>query len=276
MSGRGRGRGRGGGSGSRAILQKAAKEAGIDLKKSKTVDDITNPKLFPDFEWHSSGRRLSEGLSQRSGAPGPGSATVPKTAVPMPATSSSTSSASGRGGGTKNWSGVTSALISSSREISQQLQASPFFVLPRIEPDVVRYGKRPRPLEADALLVEYIGKNVARSPYFPSELLQDGDSADNNASRNSIKPGTSKRRKSLEELAAEETAHERTKNSGGAAPNATTSTTTGGEDADQLANFGDVEQEHEEEEGDVDYTQNYYASEEDSDVGDIGGEEAVF
>ena len=272
MSGRGRGRGRGGGSGSRAILQQAAKEAGIDLKKSKTVDDITNPKLFPDFEWHSSGRRLTEGLSQVSGATGPGSTTVANTVVPMPATSST----SGGGGGTKNWAGVTSALISSSREIPQQLQASPFFVLPRIEPDVVRYGKRPRPLEADALLVEYIGKQVARTPYFPSELLQNGDSADNNASCNSIKPGASKRRKSLEELAAEETAHERTKNSGGAAPNATTSTTTGGEDADQLTNFGDVEQEHDEEEGDVDYTQNYYASEEDSDVGDIGGEEAVF
>mmetsp|Transcript_47556 Transcript_47556/g.115865 ORF Transcript_47556/g.115865 Transcript_47556/m.115865 type:complete len:275 (-) Transcript_47556:391-1215(-) len=274
MSGRGRGRGRGGGSGSRAILQQAAKEAGVDLKKSKTVDDITNPKLFPDFEWHSSGRRLTEGLPQVNGPTGSGSTTVTKAVVPMLATSSAQSS-SGGGGGTRSWAGVTAALISSSREIPQQFQASPFFVLPRIEPDVVRYGKRPRPLEADALLVEYIGNNVARSPYFPSELLQNGDSADNDGSKSSIKPGRSKRRKSLDELAAEETAHEKTKNSGGAAPNTTISTTTGGEDADQLANFGDVEQEHEEE-GDVDYTQNYYASEEDSDVGDIGGEEAVF
>ena len=61
------------------------------------------------------------------------------------------------------------------------------------------------------------------------------------------------------------------KNSGGAAPNTAISTTAGGEDADQLAIFGDGEHEHDEEEGDVDYTQNYYASEEDSDVGDIGG-----
>jgi hypothetical protein len=263
MSGRGgRGRGRGASSGSRAVFQKAAKEAGVDLKNPTSIEDITRPRLFPDFEWHSSGKvGFLTGTDPLTGTLSSSSVVIAAPTISNGLTE------------TKPWTGITAPLINTSREIPQKLQASPFFVLPRIEPDVVRYGKRPRPLDADALLVEYMGE-TARSSYIPSELLKLDSERNNSGSSSSNHPhgsnidGTSNRPKSLEELAAEEHAHKRTKiSSGGAAE----------DDAHLPLEEHDLEQENDdEEEGDVDYTQNYYASDEDSDVGDMDGDEAVY
>jgi hypothetical protein len=244
-------------------LQQAAKEAGIDLKNpSQAIDDITHPRLFPDFEWHSSGK-----LTHQVAA----AAMAAQSLVPKSSSSAGLTE-------TKCWTGVSAAMISTSREIPQKMQASPFFVLPRVEPDVIRYGKRPRPLEADALLVEYMG-GTARPPYVPPELIKRDSTADSTGGAGSVLT-SSTRRKSLDELAAEEAANKKTKNN-----NSGNSATTGGgagdgddDDEDAVgANLSDLEQEQDDEEGDVDYTQNYYASDEDTDVGDVdGGEEAVF
>ena len=57
MSGRGRGRGRGRAppSGARLLLQRSAQEAGLDAGNLRSLQDITKPALFPDYEWHSNG-----------------------------------------------------------------------------------------------------------------------------------------------------------------------------------------------------------------------------
>lgn len=66
MSQRGRrGRGAGRASISREFLKRSVAEAGLDDRHLKTLTDITQPTLFPDFLWHSSGT-LWDGESNTS------------------------------------------------------------------------------------------------------------------------------------------------------------------------------------------------------------------
>jgi len=242
MSGRGRGRGRGGRappSGARLLLQRSAQEAGLDAGNLRSLQDITRPQLFPDFEWHSSGRQGHDSTPPLSAA-----------LQPLQSAPSSKKAAS------------QIYLINKSREITQRFQDSPFFVRPSQEVDVVRYNKRPRPLEPDAHVAEYIGK-TADVNYLPDELLPEMVPRFTSM----VKPGelaedgTPKRALTLEELAAEELKQRK-------------KTAAGGEEEDQgeLSDTQDVEEEDEEEV--ADYTTNYYASDDESDGGD--GDEAVF
>ena len=58
MSGRGRGRGRGSISQSKLLLKRSAQEAGLDNDRQMvSLQEIIRPSLFPDFHWHSSGRK---------------------------------------------------------------------------------------------------------------------------------------------------------------------------------------------------------------------------
>lgn len=238
MSGRGRGRGRGRGappSGARLLLQRSAQEAGLDAGNLRSLQDITKPQLFPDFEWHSSGH---EGFEP------------PSTPSALPSSQSASSA--------KRAAASNIYLINKSREIHHRFQDSPFYVRPSQEVDVVRYNKRPRPLEPDAHLAEHIGK-TADPKYLPEELLPNKVAASTLKISELGDDGLPKKAKTLEELAAEE---QRKK--------------AAGEDAEEQGELSDtLDLEEEDEEEVADYTTNYYASDDESDDGG-GGDEAVF
>ncbi|CAJ1951806.1 unnamed protein product [Cylindrotheca closterium] len=143
MSGRGRGRGRGRGappSGARLLLQRSAQEAGLGSSSLKAISDITKPALFPDYEWHSSGRQLNQ----------------PPIVTNSRAEQQKTSS--------------LNYLIRKSRDIQHRFQNSPNYVRPTQEVDVNRYGKRQRPMEPDVYFLSQVGK-LGDPLYFPPELL---------------------------------------------------------------------------------------------------------
>lgn len=170
MSARGRGRGRGRSpSGARLLLQRSAQEAGFTGSIKNNIQDITKPQLFPDFEWHSSGRQLN---NQQE--------TIPPTRSEQQKASS------------------TVYLIRKSRDIQHRFQNSPYYVRPTQEVDVNRYGKRQRPLDPDVLLLEKIGK-TADPRILPSELLKKDRSFSFDGT-----DGLSKQRISVEETLTKE------------------------------------------------------------------------
>lgn len=248
MSGRGRGRGRGARappSGARLLLQRSAQEAGLDAGNLRSLQDITKPQLFPDFEWHSSGH---EGHDPQQAA-----AATATASSSTPATGPQATAASKRAAASNVY------LINKSRELNHRFQESPFYVRPSQEVDVVRYNKRPRPLEPDAHVADHIGK-TADSKYLPEELLP------NKVAASALKvgeigdDGLPKKAMTLDELAAEE---QRKK--------------AAGEDGEEGELSDTQELEEEDEEEVADYTTNYYASEDESDGGGGGGgDEAVF
>ena len=221
MSGRGRGRGRAPPTGARLLLQKSAQEAGLDSSNLRNLQDLTKPSLYPDYEWHSSGKMGHEhppSTAQRSAS--------------------------------------TAYLITTSRNLQYRFQNSPFFVRPTQEVDVVRYGKRPRPLEPDDFVLEHMGM-AADSRYIPEELLP--------------KRGLTQQlsMKELNEDAPKARTFEQlTQDHWDASQNAETLAEDGVEEED-------IDDIHEEEEEVEDYNKNYYESEDDSDSGG-GGEEATF
>jgi len=259
MSGRGRGRGRGRGpvSGARLLLQRSAKEAGLDDGNLRGLQDITRPSLFPDYEWHSNGMQGHDLLDENP---------------PLPVVSSSgdnDASSSSFSGEIKTQPLMALAkpkrsapaiyLINKSREIHHQFQNSAFYVQPTQEADVIRYGKerereQRRP---DLLVLKQMGK-TADAEYIPPELLRDDDLE----SVYGHDDGNFKKR-SLDDLAAEERADRRKR------------TVENGEDGD--GNLSDTMQDaiEEEEEEDADYGTNHYDSEEEGE-GVGGGDEAVF
>jgi hypothetical protein len=218
------------------LLQRSAEEAGLDAGNLRGLQDITKPRLFPDFEWHSSGRIGHEQ------PPTP----VPPSQQPVPSKRAKESMV---------------YLINKGREMQQWFQESPFYVRPSQEVDVARYNKRPRPLEPDAHVAAFVGK-TADPRYIPTDLLQD------KASKTVVNDvdgdeGLPKRVLTLEELAAEE---QRKKN---------ISKTAGEEGEDQDGELSDTQELEEEDEEEVaDYTQDYYASDDESN-GSVG-DEAVF
>jgi hypothetical protein len=223
MSGRGRGRGRAPPTGARLLLQRSAQEAGLDANNLRNLQDITKPKLYPDYQWHSTGHKWD-----------------PEEPVEPPAAKRSAS---------------TIYLINKTRELHHRFEQSPFYVRPTIESDVVRYGKRPRPVEPDISVLEHIPK-MADPDYMPPELLQ------KTTTQLSMKElmatnGVPAKALTLEELAAQEVKRRR-------------------EEAEEEGNLSDIEVEEDEEEDEVaDYTANYYASDDDDGV-DEGGDEATF
>lgn len=240
MSGRGRGRGRGRAppSGARQLLQRSAQEAGLDAGNLRNLQDITRPQLYPDFEWHSSGRMGHD----------------VDTATTIGASTHSQMAPSKRAKESMVY------LINKGREMQHWFQESPCYVRPSQELDVVRYNKRPRPLEADVNVASYIG-NAADPRYIPSELLPD-KIPQSDLKAEDGEDGVPKRAQTLEELAAEE---QRKKNG----PKV-------GEDGEEQAReLSDNDVEEEDEEEVADYTQDYYASDDESDGG--GNEdEAIF
>jgi hypothetical protein len=266
MSGRGRGRGRGApASGARLLLQRSAKEAGLDDGNLRGLQDITKPFLFPDYEWHSSGR-IGHNL--------PGEVMPPNSVLSM----------SAGGGDAANFANAEEEkipqplmpvakpkrsasaiyLINKSREIHHRFQNSAFFVHPTQEADVIRHGKeRQRQQQrSDLLVLKQMGK-TADSRYIPFELLRDDD-LENLYGQDD---GNLKKR-SLDDLAAEERADRRKRG------------TAGENGAEDDGNLSDATQDviEEEEEEDADYGTNHYDSDgEDEDAGGGGaGDEAVF
>jgi hypothetical protein len=265
MSGRGRGRGRAPPSGARLLLQRSAKEAGLDEGNLRGLQDITKPLLFPDYEWHSSGR-IGHNLpgevmplnSVLSSSAGGGDAAnfanaeeekIPQPLMPVAKPKRSASAI---------------YLINKSREIQSRFQNSAFFVHPTQEADVIRHGKeRQRQQQrSDLLVLKQMGK-TADSRYIPFELLRDDD-LENLYGQDD---GNLKKR-SLDDLAAEERADRRKRG------------TTGENGVEEDGNLSDATQDiiEEEEEEDADYGTNHYDSDgEDEDAGGGGaGDEAVF
>lgn len=232
MSGRGRGRGRAPPTGARLLLQRSAQEAGLDANNLRNLQDITKPKLYPDYEWHSTGHKWDS----------------EEPTIEPPAAKRSAS---------------TIYLINKSRELHHRFEQSPYYVRPTIESDVVRYGKRPRPVEPDISVLEHIPK-MADPDYMPPELLQKTTTQLSMKELMATTAGVAVPAKSLtlEELAAQELQRRR-------------------EVMDDQAegNLSDIEVEEDEEEDEVaDYTANYYASDDDDGGGDEGGggDEATF
>ena len=251
MSGRGRGRGRGRAppSGARLLLQRSAKEAGLDDGNLRRLQDITRPQLFPDYEWHSSGRKghilpgdpvvqtsssiASSAKSDNSGRP--------LTPVVKPKRSTS-----------------TIYLINKSREIHHRFQSSAFYVHPTQEADVIRHGKERQQQQqrADLLVLKQMGK-TADPHYIPPELLRDDDLGHVYGNDD----GRLKKR-SLEDLAAEERADRRRRRE------------SEGDDDGQFSDAPDPMDDDEEE--DVDYATNHYESEGEESIGAGAGDEAIF
>jgi hypothetical protein len=280
MSGRGRGRGRAPPSGARLLLQRSAKEAGLDDGNLRGLQDITKPFLFPDYEWHSNGR-IGHNL--------------PGEDIPSNSVLSSSSAGGGGGGGGSGSDAANFAnaeeekipqplipvvkpkrsasaiyLINKSREMHHRFQNSAFYVHPTQEADVIRHGKERQRQQRrpDLLVLKQMGK-TADSRYIPPELLRDDD-LENLYGHDD---GNLKKR-SLDDLAAEERADRRKRG--------TTGENNGGVEED--GNLSDATQDaiEEEEEEDADYGTNHYDSDgEDEDTGGGGdgdgdGDEAVF
>ncbi len=246
MSGRGRGRGRGRAppSGARLLLQRSAKEAGLDDGNLRSLQDITKPQLFPDYEWHSSGRKghhlPGEPIVQPA-LSADGTTTNPLTPVAKPKRNSS-----------------TIYLINKSREIHHRFQNSAFYVHPSQEADVIRYGKERQQQQqrADLLILKQMGK-TADPDYIPQELLRDEDLTHVYGDDD----GTFRKR-SLDDLAAEERADRRRRRD------------NDGEDDGQYSDTGDPMDDEDDE--DVDYVTNHYESEGEESIGGDGSDEAIF
>jgi hypothetical protein len=291
------------------MLQRSAKEAGLD-HNLRTLQDITRPRLFPDYEWHSDGHirrhvsfvndeteEMSMAMSSTKSNPNKPPTTTSTTAATIAARASSV------------------YLINKSREIHQRFQSSSYYVLPTLEADVVRYSHQQQQLKQSSssktyrnhdhpqrqqhsfedancmYVIEQMGR-AANPKYVPPELLKVSDGITLHDFGSSDE-GLSSNKRSLDALAAAERAEDgRTRHRslllsslsskeepsmiagdtlvGGAAGGAT-GVDTG--DAGDDGYPSDLQEAEEEEEEDADYATNYYASEDESDG---GADEAVF
>lgn len=249
MSGRGRGRGRGRAppSGARLLLQRSAKEAGLDERNLRNIQDLTKPQLFPDYEWHSSGR---------SGHNLPGEPIV------QPSFVESSSIIDGKpqlqAVAKPKRTPKTIYLINKSREIHDRFQNSAFYVHPTQEADVIRHGKERQQQQqrADLLILKQMGK-TADPDYIPPELLRDEDLDNLYGSDDETF-----RKRSLDDLAAEERADRRRRRE------------NDGEDDGQFSDAAEAMDEDDED--DVDYATNHYESDDEDSMGGVGGDEATF
>jgi hypothetical protein len=244
MGGRGRGRGRAPPTGGRLMLQRSAQEAGLDANNLRSLQEITKPRLFPDYEWHTNGTTGHEEDQLPSAAPeaAPSATSAPSAAKRSPS---------------------TVYLINKSREFHHRFQNSPYYVRPTQEIDVVRFGKRPCPVAPDINVLEHIGK-AADSRYVPEELLETKRRAQQLSMKELMSEDGPKKAKTLEELAENELKERRL----------TAALAEEGEDGDISDT---VEQEEEEDEGDGDYAIEHYDSDDESDGGGGGGgDEATF
>ena len=211
------------------MLQRSAQEAGID---AGNLRNLQVPKLFPDYSWHSTGRQWNP---EKTG----GESQQPQRRPP-----------------------TTVFLINKSREMHHRFQASPQYIRPTHEVDVVRYGKRPR-LKPDLSVLEHMGSNLANPLYVPSELLK--STGLDLLSRKDLTgaQSLSQRTAILDELDTTEMKRRQE------------ATVDAEADEDEVDDNSSDVQEHEEDEDEVaDYTTNYYASEDESDGGGDG--EATF
>mmetsp|Transcript_1971 Transcript_1971/g.4302 ORF Transcript_1971/g.4302 Transcript_1971/m.4302 type:complete len:246 (+) Transcript_1971:69-806(+) len=245
MSGRGRGRGRAPPTGARLLLQRSAKEAGLDDRNLRNLQDITKPQLFPDYEWHSNGRKghnlpgepIVQASSVLSAAAENGAELV---AVAKPKRSAK-----------------SIHLINKSREIHDRFQNSAYYVQLAQEADVIRHGKERQQQQrrADLLILKQMSK-TADPQFIPPELLRDEDLDNVYGSDDDTF-----RKRSLDDLAAEERADRRKRRE------------EEGEDDGQFSDAPDAMDEEEEE--DADYGTNHYESGDES-AGGGGDDEAVF
>ena len=283
MSGRGRGRGRGRGgaplSQSKLMLQRSAKEAGLDERHA--ILDLTRPTLYADFVWHSSGDpRNSVTTNSNDGAMSSSLKRDPSAATA--ATSESTTSPEGlqitkRSASTRN-------LVNKQREFMERFAASPYFITARPASDIIRnYSYRSlndkrlhQPLDPDAAVLEAMGKKLSNDErYVPSEL---GPSRalllarKRKAAAEAANDKSKLRNKRTNNLDTWEQREKSRKESGDENPES------------QIARDPDEEEHDEdilgaddamEDEGD-DYNQDYYASEDDDDSDGGGDGEAVF
>jgi hypothetical protein len=223
------------------MLQRSAQEAGLDASNLRSLQDITKPKLFPDYEWHTNGTMGHEEEQPTNTAP-----EAQPSAPPPPAAKRSPS---------------TVYLINKSREFHHRFQNSPYYVRPTQEIDVVRFGKRPCPVEPDIRVLEHIGK-TADSRYVPEELLERKRRAQQLSMKELMSEDEPNKFKTLEELAEQELKERRLA--------AALAEEEDGDISDT------VEQEEEEDEGDGDYAIEHYGSDDESDGGGGGGDEATF
>jgi hypothetical protein len=222
----------------------------------KSLEDITRPALFPDYEWHSDGgRQVAENLSADT--------------KPPTANSSHTIKPN------KQRQASHVYLINKGRELHERFQQSACHLQALQEVDVARYSssssssshgsnKRPKHSPDEAVvtgLLEYSGMKTQNNvqDYLPKELWT--NEKDHGTAGVAVSAH-------LDALAVPET--------GGGITTAVATTTNAEDAAEELTEDDDDTSEAaaEEEEEDADYATNYYASDDDNDDG--GDDEAVF
>lgn len=253
------GRGRGGGGTSVAtnakmLLKRTAQEAGLDDRHhTTTLEEITNPPLFPDLLWRvsppSSGRTFEEVPSSDA----PSELIVTK----RPAS--------------------TVYTLNKQREINEAFQQSPFYVQHHQPVDVVRHGKRNRSVAPDVAVLESIGSMATDSQYIPEELMlqaSSGRKLSASGRKHDVATGASvKTASNLNELEEREQART-TGKARGTGATATAAATSAPASTTAVSNEDEQHQADDQEEEEIeDYTMNYYASEEETDGGDA---EATF
>jgi hypothetical protein len=225
----------------------------LDDGNLRNLQDITKPQLFPDYEWHSSGKQghmlpgdpVIQPLSVESAGISALSANSDNDVKPLTAVAKTKRSAS------------TIYLINKSREVHHRFQNSAFYVHPTQEADVIRHGKERQQQQqrADLLILKQMGK-TADPHCIPPELLRDDDLGNIYGH-----DGGAFKKRSLDDLAAEERADRRKRKEN--------------EDEGQFSDAPDAIEEEEEEE-DVDYGTNHYESEGDESAGGGASDEAIF
>jgi hypothetical protein len=263
-------------------------EAGLD-QNLRTLQEITRPRLFPDYEWHSDGHMRhvspleSEIEAQEAKAAKSNKRTPPTTA------SSSTTTVTKR-------STTSVYLINKTREIHQRFQGSAYYVLPTFEADVARYSTQRQEKDNNTTpttnanfedancmhVIHQMGK-TADPRYVPPELLKLSDPASLYDTNDDGLLSSSSKKRPVDPLKEAENEERKSSKGGGddagaavadPAASGTTApaagTTNNNEDDDNFSDFQDADEDEEE---DADYATNYYASEDESDG---GGDEAVF
>jgi hypothetical protein len=222
---------------SKELLKRSAAEAGLD--NSAALQDITKPRLYPDFLWHSDGTGWD-------GEPTNASATAPATATTTTAAAATAADATKRPPPPS-----TVKLMNKQRELSSRFQTlykdlHETAVMPTVPPD-------------EALLQSFSKTNrklVKDTRYFPEDLV---------ASKKVKAAAKTKQASVLTKLEELESKEKTTK----LPDTAKTEVEEEEGDVEPLS-----EEEEEELEADLDYTKDYYDTDDEDETG--ADDEAVY
>ena len=236
MSGRGRGRGRGSGpiSQSKLLLKRSAQEAGLDTDRQMiSLQEIIRPSLFPDFQWHSSGKPNRHHDDTDNSNNLVKIEEEPIHLIKRPAT--------------------VVATIQKQRQMMEAFQKSSHCVIQTACVDVARYGKQTRSTAPDQAVLLSLGERLATDERYIVPELQSTQKQLQSARR-----AQNPQKKTLTALLEEENEEEEEDVQSVVEEEKEEEEE---EEEDELA----VEEEDAEEEDNADYTRDYYNTDDESD-----------